>query len=153
MSASEERPIQISMKRAGVVPTLRTRWATRRGMTISSFGAASQTRSPTVISSPASRTTQNSARPSWYWRDSRPPRLDGDDLDAARVLVGEAAELAPRADVLDDAAPIVGFGRGLFAHRLEGDVVVGAAGSAAGLFARRELLVAAAAAVRPPPRP
>jgi len=35
MSDSVERPIQISMNRAAAVPTFRTRWAARRGMTIS----------------------------------------------------------------------------------------------------------------------
>jgi hypothetical protein len=107
MSSSEERPIQISMKRAGAVPRLRARCRARRGMTISSFGTAAQTRSPTVISSPGSRTTQNSAPPAG---------LDGDDLDGAGVLVREASELAPGTDVLDDAAPVVVRGRGLVAH-------------------------------------
>jgi hypothetical protein len=44
--------------------------------------------------------------------------LDGDDLDAAGVLVGKAAELAPGADILDDPAREAVLGRGLRAQRL-----------------------------------
>ena len=78
-------------------------------------------------------------------------RLDGDDLDAAGVLVGEAAELAPGPEVLDDAGLVAGLGRGLIAHGLKGDVVVGAAGApgAAALFAGREVLFRGAAAGGP----
>jgi hypothetical protein len=40
MSDSEEAPIQISMNRAGLSPAFRTRCGVRRGMKISSLGAA-----------------------------------------------------------------------------------------------------------------
>ena len=97
-------------------PTLRTRWGARRGMTISSLGAgepdavAERDLEPRIEDDPE-------LGPAFVVLEGQAAaRLDGDDLDAADVLVGEAAELAPGPDVLDDAGLVAGFGRVLVAH-------------------------------------